>query len=326
MPSTRWRSGRKRSSEAREVGLAEAAGRPRAQVADRRLEVVGLVREARGERLDRGGHVLHEGAGPVAVGVRARARRRRCWSRRSASVASRRRAHAGPRRRRCGPRPARAAKAWRGGPVDEVAPAAPRGRTRRGSRRRRGRSRRARRRGPRRARRRRAARAPGADAVARGARQDPRALGPGVERRRRGRSSAVARAPAGRRAALGARSARTQCGAWWWCVVVAGRVSLPMRIRSAPSRSFRLVPYFSCSPRRGRAGRRRAATKRSTASSSASVSRGEPPGTTRSQRGSEGWARTRTSAPVEGGVGERALGVRAAPRSRGARSASAASA
>ena len=45
-------------------------------------------------------------------------------------------------------------------------------------------------------------------------------------------------------------------------------------------------------PRRGRSGRRRAATKASIASSSAGSSRGEPPGTDRSHAGSDGWAMT----------------------------------
>ena len=72
---------------------------------------------------------------------------------------------------------------------------------------------------------------------------------------------------------------------------------------------LRLLPYLSCSlsPRTTRPPP--AVTNASSASSSASVSTGEPLPVVASHLGSLGWARTTTSASVQRGRVERALGV-----------------
>ena len=112
--------GRKRSSAAVKSGTAEAAVRPGAQVAPRRRQVVGLVREARRERLDRARPSSSTSAprrsrsasgASDAVGLLEQRAARRS--------PSRSRAQAGSATAALGAGAARAAKACRGGPVDE---------------------------------------------------------------------------------------------------------------------------------------------------------------------------------------------------------------
>ena len=249
MPSARCRSGRKRSSERGEVGLARSRRPPtRAGRRPTAVEVVGLVREARRERLDRGGHRVDVGAGAGRGRRRGASAPSGCLQQaQRVGRARAARATPGPRRRRGGPRrPARregvaARPSGRGSPqrrvveladavvaeevgVGEHDDAALR-----------------------RARRRRAARRRAPTRVGDGAREHPRALGPRVQRRRRGRSRLATRASrsprpralAGRRgpSAAPGGGARSR---WTVSLLEAER-------RSGASSSLRLLPYFSCS-------------------------------------------------------------------------------
>ena len=91
-PSVRVSSGRNASSARVKSGLPKS---PRAQILDRSGEVLGVVREARRELLDRRRHRVDVGAAPRPDRRRRASEPSGAWSSASALVSSRSRAHAG---------------------------------------------------------------------------------------------------------------------------------------------------------------------------------------------------------------------------------------